>query len=42
MKKEEMIQKAYEIAVSSLFRKACLAQVVLIVRFKVKCGDIIE
>ncbi len=30
------------ITVSSLFRKACLAQVVLIIRFKVKCGDIIE
>ena len=30
------------ITVSSLFRKAGLAQVVLIIRFKVKCGDIIE
>ena len=30
------------ITVSSLFRKASLAQVVLIIRFKVKCGDIIE
>ena len=30
------------ITVSSLFRKTGLAQVVLIIRFKVKCGDIIE
>ena len=30
------------ITVSSLFRKAGLAQVVLIIRFKVKCGDIMN
>lgn len=30
------------ITVTSLLREACLAQVVLIIRFKVKCGDIIE
>ena len=30
------------ITVTTFFRKAGLAQVVLIIRFKVKCGDIIE
>ena len=30
------------ITVMPLFRETCLSQFILIIRFKVKCGDIIE